>query len=84
MPHSLHKEILALADLRNYHTHFEPELEMEIPAPEERPGHLHDLSVRLQHSENYCCFQRQGSRTPNAKSVTRVLRRLDRRLAMWR
>lgn len=69
------------ATLRNFYTHFSPELELRLPPREERPRCMHNLAVRLQILCEMTLLEQIGFSCEEVKLKIEKTRRLERRLA---
>jgi hypothetical protein len=65
------------ADMRNFHTHFSPEVEERLPPKEDRVRCMHDLAVRLQVLCEVILLRLVGF--PDVRQQIEKVKRLERR-----
>ena len=69
------------ANLRNFHTHFSPDVESRLPPKDERPRSMHNLTVRLQVLCEMILMKLLGLSNDWMRQQIERTRRLERRLA---
>lgn len=76
----LSQDMEMAADLRNFHTHHDTKLEGKIPAVQDRPIEVHNLSVRLTTLCEVVLLAEAGITIDKIKARMSETRRLERRL----
>jgi len=74
------EDITLAGDLRNYYTHFDPEVDQRLPAKDERFRTMHNLAVRLRVLCELVLLDAIGFPRDEARNRMQKTRRVERRL----